>query len=141
MRCGGRPVAADRWRPHCSLNIRGGGAGAFILKGGSNDIGTLSGQQQFRGAHECATYTHGGCTYHVKEVFSAGNRCGSVAAQSALGARSYTVPTPGIKRMLYRLNNRSVTEFLRGSSEIHIVNLIHMISQAFNEVEHGLFRL
>ena len=73
LRRGVRPVVSGRWRPHLSLNIRGGGAGTFILKEGSNDIGTLSGQQQFREEYERAIYMHGGRTCSVKEISSTGN--------------------------------------------------------------------
>lgn len=73
LRRGVRPVASGQWRPHISLNIRGGGAGTFILREGGNDIGTLSGQQQFREAYERAIYMHGGRTYRVKEISSTGS--------------------------------------------------------------------
>ena len=69
---GARPVGSGRWRPHFSLNIRGGGSGTFILKDGKKDIGTLSGQQQFREAYDKAIYLHGGRTYRVREITSTG---------------------------------------------------------------------
>ena len=73
LRRGAQPVSSGRWRPHFSLNIRGGGAGTFVLKEGKNEIGTLSGQQQFREAYERAIYMHGGRTYRVKEITSTGS--------------------------------------------------------------------
>ena len=72
LRRGARPVVSGRWLPHFSLNIRGGGGGTFIFKEGSTDIGTLSGQQQFREAYECAIYMHGGRKSRVKEISSLG---------------------------------------------------------------------
>ncbi len=73
QRSGARPVASGRYRPHPSLNIRGGGSGTFVLREGKNDIGTLSGQQQFREAYHRAIYSHGGRTYRVKEISSTGS--------------------------------------------------------------------
>ena len=73
LRRGAQPVVSGRWRPHFSLNIRGGGSGTFILKEGKNEIGTLSGQQQFREAYERAIYMHGGRTYRVREISSTGS--------------------------------------------------------------------
>ena len=73
VRRGARAVASGQWRPHFSLNIRGGGSGTFVLKEGGNDIGTLSGQQQFREAYERAIYMHGGRTYRVREISSTGS--------------------------------------------------------------------
>lgn len=73
LRGGAQPVASGRWRPHFSLNIRGGGSGTFVLKEGKTEIGTLSGQQQFREAYERAIYMHGGRTYRVKEISSTGS--------------------------------------------------------------------
>ncbi len=73
QRRGVRPVASGRWRPHFSLNIRGGGSGTFVLKEGNNQIGTLSRQQQFREAYERAIYMHGGRTYRVREISSTGS--------------------------------------------------------------------
>ena len=63
LRGGARVVTSGRWRPHGALNIRGGGSGMFTLKEGSKEIGTLSGQQQFREAYERAIYMHGGRNY------------------------------------------------------------------------------
>ncbi len=66
------PVTSGRWRPHFSLNIRGGGSGMFVLREGNKEIGTLSGQQQFREAYERAIYMHGGRNYRVVEVSHTG---------------------------------------------------------------------
>ena len=70
---GVKPVKTGRWRPHHSLNIRGGGTGMFVLKEGANEIGTLSGQQQFREAYQRAVYMHAGRTYRVKEISLTGS--------------------------------------------------------------------
>ncbi|MDE0224023.1 MAG: DEAD/DEAH box helicase [Gammaproteobacteria bacterium] len=80
---GATPVRAGRWRPHPSLNIRGGGAGMFILKEGNNEIGTLSGQQQFREAYQNAIYMHGGRSFRVKEVALTGSSGGEILVESA----------------------------------------------------------
>ena len=68
LNSGASPIKTGRWRPHSGLNIRGGGAGMFVLKEGSREIGTLSGQQQFREAYLRAIYMHGGRSYRVIEV-------------------------------------------------------------------------
>lgn len=78
IRQGAVPVATGRWRPHAGLNIRGGGAGMFILKDGSREIGTLSGQQQFREAYQRAIYMHGGRSYRVQEVTLTGGSGGEI---------------------------------------------------------------
>ena len=80
---GAKPVKTGRWRPHHMLNIRGGGAGMFVLKEGNREIGTLSGQQQFREAYQRAIYMHGGRSYRVKEVALTGSSGGEIALESA----------------------------------------------------------
>ena len=70
---GARPVRSGNYRPHHSIPIRGAGGGQFVLKDGSREIGTLSGQQQFREAYQRAIYMHGGRTYRVQEVSLTGN--------------------------------------------------------------------
>ena len=80
---GAVPVRTGRWRPHHILNIRGGGAGMFVLKEGSREIGTLSGQQQFREAYQRAIYMHGGRSYRVKEVALTGSSGGEIQLESA----------------------------------------------------------
>ena len=72
LKSGARPVKG-RYRPHGSINLRGGGGGSFVLKEGSNEIGTLSAQQQFREAFPRAIYMHGGRTYRVEEISQTGN--------------------------------------------------------------------
>jgi len=70
---GAEPVRSGNWRPHPSLDIRGGGSSNFDLKYGSQTIGTLSGQQQFREAYEKAIYMHGGRKYRVKRISFTGS--------------------------------------------------------------------
>ena len=94
---GAKPVASGQYRPHPSLNIRGGGTGTFVLKEGKNDIGTLSGQQQFREAYYRAIYMHGGRTYRVKEISSTGSG-GEIMLESVdsglrTNASTYTLVT------------------------------------------------
>ena len=79
---GAMPVRTGKWRPHHSLNIRGGGAGMFVLKEGSREIGTLSGQQQFREAFQQAIYMHGGRSFRVREVALTGSG-GEILLESA----------------------------------------------------------
>ena len=80
---GAMPVKTGRWRPHAGLNIRGGGAGMFVLKEGSREIGTLSGQQQFREAYQRAIYMHGGRSLRVREVALTGSSGGEILLESA----------------------------------------------------------
>lgn len=79
---GTAPVKSGQWRPHHSLNIRGGGAGMFVLKEGNNEIGTLSGFHQFREAYLQAIYMHGGRSYRVKEVVLTGSSGGEILLES-----------------------------------------------------------
>lgn len=65
LHAGAHVVKTGSWRPHFALNIRGGGSGMFVLKEGNKEIGTLSGQQQFREAYDRAIYMHGGRNYRV----------------------------------------------------------------------------
>ena len=81
--CGAKPVNTGSWRPHHTLNVRGGGAGMFLLKEGNKEIGTLSGQQQFREAYLRAIYMHGGRSYRVKEVVLTSSNGGEVLLDSA----------------------------------------------------------
>lgn len=81
LRGGARVVTSGRWRPHGALNVRGGGSGMFVLKEGSKEIGTLSGQQQFREAYERAIYMHGGRNYRVAEISLTG-RGGEITLSS-----------------------------------------------------------
>ena len=81
LRGGARVVTSGRWRPHGALNVRGGGSGMFTLKEGSKEIGTLSGQQQFREAYERAIYMHGGRNYRVAEISLTG-RGGEITLSS-----------------------------------------------------------
>ena len=85
IRRGAAPVSTGKWRPHSGLNIRGGGTGMFILKSGSQEIGTLSGQQQFREAHQRAIYMHGGRSYRVREIALTGGSGGEIALEPVEG--------------------------------------------------------
>lgn len=80
---GAKPVKTGKWRPHSSVNIRGGGAGMFVLKEGGREIGTLSGQQQFREAYQRAIYMHGGRNFRVREVVLTGNSGGEIMLEPA----------------------------------------------------------
>lgn len=70
---GARAVRIGQYRPHISINLRGGSGGTFVLKEGSREIGTLSAQQQFREAPQRAIYMHGGSTYRVEEISYTGS--------------------------------------------------------------------
>ena len=80
---GAMPVKTGKWRPHPGLNIRGGGTGMFVLKEGSREIGTLSGQQQFREAYQRAIYMHGGRSFRVREVALVGSSGGEILLETA----------------------------------------------------------
>ncbi len=80
---GSVPVRVGNWRPHRNLNIRGGGAGMFILKEGTRAIGSMSGQQQFREAYQRAIYMHGGRSYRVREVLLKGSGDDEIVLESA----------------------------------------------------------
>ena len=93
IKAGATPVKSGKWRPHPRLNIRGGGAGMFVLKEGSREIGTLSTHQQFREAYLRAIYMHGGRSYRVTEVALTGSSGGEILlepADSALRTRPST---------------------------------------------------
>lgn len=83
IRAGATAVATGRWRPHHSLNVRGGGTGMFVLKEGTREIGNLSGQQQFREAYQNAIYMHGGRSYRVKEISLIGSAGGEILLEPA----------------------------------------------------------
>ncbi len=70
---GATPVRNTRYRPHQSVDLRGAGGQRFIVKDGDSEIGTLSGQQQFREAYQKAIYLHGGRKYRVKEISLTGD--------------------------------------------------------------------
>lgn len=97
LRGGTRVVTSGRWRPHFALNIRGGGSGMFVLKEGNKEIGTLSGQQQFREAYERAIYMHGGRNYRVVEISHTGRggeiKLGSVDPGLRTNATTATLVT------------------------------------------------
>ncbi len=78
---GATPVKTGKWRPHTSVNIRGGGTGMFVLKEGGKEIGTLSGQQQFREAYPTAIYMHGGRRFRVREVVQTGSSGGEIVLE------------------------------------------------------------
>lgn len=91
---GAVPVITGKWRPHAGLNIRGGGAGMFILKTGSEEIGTLSGQQQFREAYQRAIYMHGGRSFRVREIALTRGSGGEIVlepAESHLRTHAYVL--------------------------------------------------
>ncbi len=73
LRSGATPIRSGTYRPHFSVDIRGGGTGMYTLEHGSAEIGTMSSQQQFREAYHRAIYMHGGSTYRVEEVAVTGS--------------------------------------------------------------------
>lgn len=54
----------------------------FILKEGNQEIGSMSGQQQFREAYQRAIYMHGGRSYRVREVLFKGSGGGEIVLES-----------------------------------------------------------
>ena len=83
LEAGATPVKTGRWRPHVGVNIRGSGAGMFVLKESGSEIGTLSAQQQFREAYQRAIYLHGGRSFRVTEVALTGSSGGEVQLEQA----------------------------------------------------------
>lgn len=80
---GSTPVRSGGWRPHYGINIRGGGTGTFVVKEGNREIGTLSGQQQFREAYQRAIYMHGGRNFRVKEIVLTSGSGGEILLEPA----------------------------------------------------------
>ncbi len=70
---GGAPVRNTRYRPHQAVDLRGAGGQRFVVRDGEAEIGTLSGQQQFREAYQRAIYLHGGRRYRVNEISLTGD--------------------------------------------------------------------
>lgn len=70
---GATPVRNTRYRPHHAVDLRGAGGQRFAVKDGESEIGTLSGQQQFREAYQRAVYLHGGKKYRVNEISLTGD--------------------------------------------------------------------
>ena len=70
---GATPVRNTRYRPHRGVDLRGAGGQRFVVKEGESEIGTLSGQQQFREAYQKAIYLHGGRKYRVNEIALTGD--------------------------------------------------------------------
>ena len=95
LESGARAFRGGNYRPHIAVNLRGGRGGTFVLKEGSNEIGTLSAQQQFREAHHRAIYMHGGRTYRVEEISYTGNggEIGLGPVEPFLRTNTYTFTT------------------------------------------------
>lgn len=128
---GARVVTSGRWRPHGALNIRGGGSGMFVLKEGSKEIGTLSGQQQFREAYERAIYMHGGRNYRVAEISLTG-RGGEITLGSVdPGLRTNATLATFITEQEIYDGKRWVTE----SSTINVFYGKALITEVLNAVE------
>ena len=95
LQAGFKPVVMGNYRPHFGLDIRGGGGGMYALQHGSQEIGTMSQQQQFREAYQDAIYMHGGATYRVAEVSAAatGGTITLARAEPFLRTNAYLVAT------------------------------------------------
>ena len=97
LKSGARPVRMGQYRPHAAVSLRGSGGGTFVLKDGSNEIGTLSAQQQFREAYHRAIYMHGGRNFRVEEISTTGSggeiRLGPVDPFLRTNAYSFTTLT------------------------------------------------
>ena len=128
---GARAVKSGNYRPHIAVNLRGGGGGTFVLKEGSNEIGTLSAQQQFREAHHRAIYMHGGRTHRVEEISYTGSggeiRLGPV--EPFLRTNTYTFTT---------LTEQDIYDARQWTTDDFIVNAYHgkvLIMEALTSVE------
>lgn len=64
------PVRNGRYRPHRSVDIRGGGEGVFNLERDGTSLGTISSYQKFKEAYDRAIILHGGSKYRVARVSS-----------------------------------------------------------------------
>ena len=87
---------SGRNRPHFGVDIRGGGSTSFELKVGRRDIGTMSGNQQFREAYEDAIYLHGGEAYRVDSVTTKRNRPGTIHLNELSDGEQYLRTIPKI---------------------------------------------
>ena len=131
LESGARPVRSGHYRPHIAVNLRGSGGGTFVLKEGSNEIGTLSAQQQFREAHHRAIYMHGGRTYRVEEISYTGSggeiRLGPVEPFLRTNTHTFTTLT---EQEIYDARQWTTGEF--------IINVYYgkvLIVEALNSVE------
>ena len=113
LKSGARPVRMGQYRPHIAVNLRGGGGGTFVLRDGSNEIGTLSAQQQFREAYHRAIYMHGGRNYRVEETSTTGNggeiRLGPVDPFLKTNTYSFTTLT---EQEIYDARRWTTDEFI-----------------------------
>ena len=141
LQAGARPVRMGNYRPHISVNLRGGGGGTFLLKDGSNEIGTLSAQQQFREAYHRAIYMHGGRNYRVEEISSTGNggeiRLGPVDPFLRTNSYPYTALT---EEAIYAARRWTTGGFIIGAyyGKVQIVealSAVEEVDERSNEVK------
>ena len=131
LESGARPVRAGNYRPHIAVNLRGGGGGTFLLKEGSSEIGTLSGQQQFREAFHRAIYMHGGRSYRVEAISLTGDggeiSLGPVESFLRTNASTFTA-----------LTERDIYDARRWKTGESIISAYYgkvLISEVLNSVE------
>lgn len=131
LRTGAAVVRSGRYIPHTALSVRGSGSGMYTLKEGNREIGTLSGQQQFREAYERAIYMHGGRSFRVNEISQTGNggeiRLGSVDPGLKTNAKTATFVT-----------EREIYEGHRWETDGSIITAFYgnaLITEVLNEVE------
>ncbi len=103
----------------------------FVLKEGNKEIGTLSGQQQFREAYERAIYMHGGRNYRVVEISHSGGG-GEIALGSVdPGLRTNATTTTFVTEQV-------IYDGMRWSSDGSALSVFHgsvLITEVLNAVE------
>ena len=131
LRSGAKPVRTGRWRPHSAIAIRGGGGGKFVLKDGTGEIGTLSGQQKFREAYPRAIYLHGGRRYRVKEISLTGD-----------GGEIHLVPeepflrtNPSLFTTLSEVEIYGASRWTSGSSDVSVFHGKVLMMESLSSVE------
>ena len=132
VKSGAQPVRMGLYRPHITVDLRGGGGGNFVLKDGSSEIGTLSAQQQFREAYHRAIYMHGGRTYRVEEISFTGSggeiKLGPV--EPFLRTNAYTFTTL-IEQDIYDAWRWKVGDFIVDAyyGKVQIANLLNSVEE------------
>lgn len=134
------PVRAGRWRPHMSVDIRGGGGGMFDLMSGGKAIGTMSGHQRFREAYPRAIYMHGGSTYRVESVTSTGSggEINLVTAEPHLSTRPTLITTVSIQDIFagnrWAVDDSAISAFYGNVTVTEVLASVQEVNDLTSEV-------